>query len=317
MNYLCDNISQLRNLFLGVLLVNLLNSGKNVVWGLNDANDLVLSPSEENAFTQFKSSPLLEQLPEEYMKTDFYLIRFLRYSNWNIDAAEEMLQKSLEWRIDNKIGQIKEENWDDMKLQFPVMFLGHDKENRPVMEMDIGNWNLKIAAEAGRSERVDRYMVWILEQLVSHIVLAQQETGKNVTRAVIIADAENLGFRQHLCSACISTLRRWNSVMEANYPGFYDEIIIIKAPTLTRLASKLISPFLSAETRRIIKTLSSGWMEYLDERIEKEERTASYGGTKPKPFRLVYNLVYFQYLVTVPQYTYILPNNILYVNPLA
>ncbi|ODM79006.1 SEC14-like protein 4 [Orchesella cincta] len=233
--------------------VVLLNISQNGVLGLNDANDLVLSSSEQDALSQFKTSPLMEQLPEEYMKTDFYLI----HSNWNIDAAETMLEKSLQWRIDNKISQIKEEDWEDMKAQFPLTIIGRDKESRPVMEMDIGNWT----AEPGKSERVDRYMVWILEQLVHHILLAQEETGSNVTRSVVIADAENLGFRQHLCSACISTLRRWNSVMEANYPGFYDEIIIIKAPTLIRLASKLISPFLSAETRRIIKKLSSGCMD--------------------------------------------------------
>ncbi|ODM91761.1 hypothetical protein Ocin01_14926, partial [Orchesella cincta] len=92
------------------------------------------------------------------------------------------------------------------------------------MEMDIGNWNLKLAAEPGKSERVDRYMIWILEQLVHHILLAQEETGSNVTRSVVIADAENLGFRQHLCSACISTLRRWNSLQPSSALAFLNLI---------------------------------------------------------------------------------------------
>lgn len=41
-------------------------------------------------FKQFKER-VIKRLPESYMKTDFYLIRWLRARNYNLQSAQDML----------------------------------------------------------------------------------------------------------------------------------------------------------------------------------------------------------------------------------
>lgn len=59
--------------------------------------DLTLSTEEMHVLAKFKTK-VVPILPKSYMKTDVYLIRWIRARNLNIHLAEQMLRSNLRWR---------------------------------------------------------------------------------------------------------------------------------------------------------------------------------------------------------------------------
>ncbi|ODM88861.1 Protein real-time [Orchesella cincta] len=201
----------------------------NLVLPQVDSKDLHLTFEEKTTLDTFKQQ-VIHLLPEEFMKSDFYLIRWLRARNWDISDAKTMLFDTLKWRKENKIHSILQENWSDLEQDFPANFESSDKMFRPICTMEMGEWDFRLAVLTGKSQRLNRYLAYIIERYVSDVFKAQA-AGRNVTRALVLVDAEGFSLRKHACPLCIPILIRWTVTMEMYYPQFTNEIIIINAPT--------------------------------------------------------------------------------------
>ncbi|ODM79005.1 SEC14-like protein 2 [Orchesella cincta] len=247
----------------------------------NDWKDLLLTLNEKNALDQFKEK-MAPRVPESYMKSDFYLIRWLRAKYLNIPAAQNMLNENLKWREVNRMKEILTEDWSDMKEDFPLTISNHDRQGRPVATLEMGDWDLRSAVLQGRMPRLLRYMDWYQEEIIRQI-LAAQDDGKNVTRATVLVDIEGFNLLQHLCASCMSVFIRMTAGMETHYPGFWEEIIVVGAPAGSRIGLEAVRPVMSPQTREILKIFDMNkrqWGSYLDERISPDQRTTRYGGTK-------------------------------------
>lgn len=70
------------------------------------------------------------------------------------------------------------------------------------MTMEVGDWDVRAALLQGRGQRIRRYMIYADESLMQSILKVQQETGKPVTRAIVLADSGGLNLHQQMCPMC-------------------------------------------------------------------------------------------------------------------
>jgi len=203
--------------------------------------------------------------------------------NLDISAAKTMLLDAVKWRKNNNINEILKEDWSDLEQDFPASFDTQDKMNRPIATMEFSDWDFRSAVLTGKSQRLNRYLTYIIERMVQNVFKAQED-GKSVTRALVLLDLDGFSIRRNACPACMPVLIRWAITMESYYPQFTQEIIFINAPSIVQVPFNVLRSFVNADTRDQLKILGSNkeqWMKYLDERVDRNQRTQRYGGTKP------------------------------------
>ncbi|ODM92302.1 SEC14-like protein 2 [Orchesella cincta] len=246
---------------------------------------LSLTLSEKNALDKFRAnvSPLLN---DDCMRLDTYLIRWLRARNFDINSAERMLKENIRWREENKIGNIKNEDWSDLSGDFHRTIDTYDKIGQPIGVVDLYEWDIRRAMLQGKGQRLLRYVVGLVENITGQVCERQQK-GMNVTQVVVLLNTEGFNVIQQACPICLPLWIQFVSVIENYYPEWLDELIAIDATPAVQIVLNAVRPIFSRSTNNAIKVFGpnrSKWMEYLDNKISRSERRKSYGGTKP-PFK--------------------------------
>lgn len=214
-------------LFLVVFLFqwNALLMGK--VEGVSVEEDLRLSPDEKQVLDKFKRR-VIPILPHKYMKEDIYLIRWLRARNFNVNLAEQMLKNNLRWRREQRMDTIHQEDWSDMKAEFPYYNDKFDKEGRPLGAVSFGPWNFRKMAISGKMPRLQRYLNKLLEEIVGRVI-EEQYKGNNVTQCKVILNMEGFNQIQHACPLCLPAYTSFVANYEEHYPGYADQVIHINS----------------------------------------------------------------------------------------
>lgn len=79
---------------------------------------------------------------------------------------------------------IQEEDFSDVKDDFPVHLDTYDKKGQPVVTAIAGQWDLRQGFLTGRDKRVLRYVYQTLDRAAIMVREAQQ-AGKNVSKLLI------------------------------------------------------------------------------------------------------------------------------------
>ncbi len=144
---------------------------------------------------------------------DTVLVRFLRARNLDIQKAETMLRKSLEWRRSNDIDSIKKFHLPPILIKnFKYYYCGDDYEGRPVLLMPIGKWDGKKIIGMGYKEEAGKFMYKICE------ILMDKCRAKGITQFQVIVDYNELTFWKIAHYASLETLLRVVINFEANFP---------------------------------------------------------------------------------------------------
>jgi hypothetical protein len=105
----------------------------------------------------------------------------------------------MEWRKENKISTIRNEDFSKFRKEFPIFVEGLDKDGRPIMIYLFGFFNLRKLALSGQVEEFKRYMVRNFEEAHARI----RSIGKaNVSQIIELYDLNGFNPRQHLCLQC-------------------------------------------------------------------------------------------------------------------
>lgn len=251
------------------------------VGAVTAAEDVTINAEQKAILDKFRET-MSSRLYKDYMKEDVYLLRWLRAREFDVKAAEKLLDENLRWRRDNKIDTIQEEDWSDFTKDYPYSVDGFDKDGRPVGTVSIGDWNIRRASVTGKLPRLQRYMDKMMDE-ISMKVLRLRSDGKNVTRWVLLTNVEGFNVVQHACPACTSLWVNFLRSYESHFPSTAHTIIAINSPETFNLLLRLLKPSIPASSRETVKILGTNkqqWMSYLDERISPDQRTKEYGGTK-------------------------------------
>ncbi|OXA61688.1 SEC14-like protein 4 [Folsomia candida] len=251
--------------------------------GITVEQDMTLTNSQAKILEQFKSR-LQDKLPHAYMRTDFYLIKWLLDSNYQLDLAEEKLLRNLKWRKDEGMDDgIHYEDWSDIWDEEARYSLdGRDKQGRPLLYVPIKHLDFRSLVISQRAERFHRYVNKAMDEACSLVQELYEKHG-NISRGMAIFDLEGFNLVQHGCFRCLPHfIRMWTSFVD-HWPKCVGDMFLINAPEpfvhLLNIA-KPFSPKEILENLHVFGSNKNAWKAELRKYFDPEQLSTSLGGTK-------------------------------------
>ncbi|XP_052413375.1 SEC14-like protein 2 [Carassius gibelio] len=242
-----------------------------------------LSAKQAEALAQFREK-VKDILPQCPSQSDHFLLRWLRARNFNLQKAEAMLRKHMEFRKHMKVDTILTE-WqlpEVIEKYLSGGMCGHDREGCPVWYDVVGPLDPKGMMHSASKQDLIKSKVRDCEMLQKECDLQSERLGRNIESITMVYDCEGLGMK-HLYKPAIETYGEILTMFEDNYPEGLKRLLVIKAPKLFPVAYNLVKHFLSEDTRRKVVVLGSNWQEVLQKYIDPEELPAYYGGKLTDP----------------------------------
>jgi len=125
------------------------------------------------------------------------LLRFLRARKWDPKNALDMIISDLEWREEDDRFNLRWDSVDDVmagvdlnKLYkyYPTWIQGHDKQFRPISYRQFGRFEIWNILEFTTMEKVMRFHVWEMEQILRCMHQNSQVCGHNIETFVVVVD---------------------------------------------------------------------------------------------------------------------------------
>ncbi|KAI3466313.1 hypothetical protein Pfo_022976 [Paulownia fortunei] len=211
--------------------------------------------------------------------TDVLLFKFLKAREFKANDAFEMLKNTLEWRKENKIDSILEEDFGNDYDSVGYM-RGLDREGHPVcynvygVFADEEMYNKTFGTEASR----EKFLRWRLQLLEKEIQKLDFRPG-GISSLLQINDLKNTPgpSRRDLRLAT----KRAVGTLQDNYPEFVARNIFINVPFWYYAFNALLSPFLTQRTKsKFVFSRPARVTETLLKYVAAEEVPVLYGGLR-------------------------------------
>jgi len=267
-----------------VSVVSVLISLMGQCCGVSLQEDLALTKKQKASLDEFKGM-MKNRLPNDYMNEDLYLIRFLRAKNFRLKEAESMLMQNVAWRKENKMDEVLNEDWSDFRKKYKYWIDGVDKDGRPIVFIDVGEWDLRKAVVSGESARVGRYIDKIYEEITTKVRHMRMVEGKNVTQYYLIFDMDGFNLVQQGCPGCLPLTTRVVTTYENYYPGNNHKTAIINTPGTFQSLLQILKPLMSPMTRNALTVYGQkgeGQAALLND-IDADQLATELGGTRDVP----------------------------------
>jgi len=254
-----------------------------IVFALED-NAGQLTGRDHAALEKFgKISLILLEGQPEYMKTNGYLIRWIRGSNYDLSAASKMLEQSLQWRRENKMDSILQEDFSQLQKNYPYWVDGVDYHGRPISTLPLGSWDLRRAVLTGEMKQITRYLDQMLEKVTIRAIELLPNSTNEVPLQDIIVDADAFSVRQHMCLSCLPIHFSFITHYETYYPETTAKMFVINAPRIFSTLLDTVGPILSASTRRAVSIFGHNkneWSKAILKVVPAGQLTPQFGGNK-------------------------------------
>ncbi|XP_031731110.1 SEC14-like protein 2 isoform X2 [Anarrhichthys ocellatus] len=242
-----------------------------------------LSPKQAETLTEFRER-IQDVLPDLPAQHDHYLLRWLRARSFNVQKAEVMIRKHLEFRRKMNVDSIISD-WKPPEVIEQYVsggMCGFDREGSPIWYDVIGPLDPKGLLLSATKQDFIKSKIRHTEMLQRECRRQSEKLGQNIEAISLIYDCEGLGLK-HIWKPAIETYGEILTMFEENYPEGLKRVFLIKAPKMFPMAYNLIKHFLCEETRRKIIVLGSNWQEVLRKHIDPEQLPVVYGGTLTDP----------------------------------
>ncbi|XP_069022230.1 SEC14-like protein 2 isoform X1 [Embiotoca jacksoni] len=242
-----------------------------------------LSPKQAESLTEFRGriQDILPDLPAQH---DHYLLRWLRARSFNVQKAEAMIRKHVEFRRQLKVDSIISD-WKPPEVIEKYVsggMCGYDREGSPIWYDVIGPLDPKGLLLSASKQDFMKTKIRHTEMLRRECQRQSEKLGKNIEAVTLIHDCEGLGLK-HIWKPAIEAYGEILTMFEDNYPEGLKRVLLIKAPKIFPMAYNLIKHFLCEETRRKIIVVGSNWKEELHKHIDPDQLPVVYGGTLTDP----------------------------------
>lgn len=179
--------------------------------------------------------------------TPMWLIRYLITKQYNVDAAEAMMIKTVKWRVENGVDTILTDYKPPAGLQnkYPGAILKEaDKEGDPIFINRTGVTDLPGLVDTYGTEELLKYEVYRRESVMvgPWIDEWEKKKGRPVRAAILIEDLHGLS-RHTLASRALKYYGQVTELDGAYYSEINKKIIIIRAPTVFRMAWSIVKRF--------------------------------------------------------------------------
>ncbi|XP_021965856.1 protein real-time [Folsomia candida] len=247
-------------------------------------DDLTLSVDQKVKLDEFNAI-MSSRVPHEYMKSEIYLVPWLRVNDFNVDAATRALVTNFIWRDENKIDSILDEDWTEFNKDYRVNVEGCDMEGKPVISLFVGEWNLRRAVVSGQSDKMLRFVDKLFEE-AGLVVRNMQKSGNNITRVQFIIECLGMSVQQQLCPRCIPFLVH---ILEdsARNPLMFTRFIFLNIPQYAvAVWNNIVGPLAPPGVADLVElhgTNKEAWRDILLKKhgIDVSKLSPDFGGDGP------------------------------------
>ena len=203
------------------------------------------------------------------------VVRFMRARPGDVPGAEELFRAMIQWRLDNKVDTILEDYTPPQQLMdyYPGAVLkGRDKDGDPVYVGRLGVTDGVGLLERFGEEEMIKHAIWIRELATrgKWVEDFEKETGKPIRRSTLVEDLHGLS-RRVLSTKMLTFYGKLMRLDQDNYCESCKKLIIIRAPTVFRMAWSLAKHFFDAGVvKKMIFTGSSDYLDVLDKYMDRE-----------------------------------------------
>ncbi|KAI3935432.1 hypothetical protein MKW98_027572 [Papaver atlanticum] len=223
--------------------------------------------------------PLLPSAGSE--ATDVILLKFLRARDFKVNEAFEMLKNTLQWRKDNKIDSILDEDLGLDHLNSVAYMDGIDHDGHPICYNMYGIFeNDELYQKTfGTEEQRQLFMRWRFQLMEKGIQKLDFSNKKGVSSLLQINDLKNSPgpSRKELRIA----MKQAVGLLQDNYPEFVARNIFVNVPFWYYAFNAVLSPFLTQRTKsKFVFARPAKVTETLLRYIPAQQIPIRYGGMK-------------------------------------
>ncbi|XP_021965857.1 SEC14-like protein 2 [Folsomia candida] len=246
--------------------------------------DLTLTFDQKVKLDEFKAI-ITPRVPHEYMKSEVYLLPWLRVNNFNVDAATKEIVMNFNWRDENKIDSIFEDDWTQFNKDYRISVEGCDAEGKPVLSLFVGEWNLRRAVVSGQSDKMYRFIDKLYEE-AGFVMRNMQKSGNNITRVQFLSEFSGVSVQQQLCPRCISFFIRILEGAGRN-PLIFTKLIFLNIPQYAvSVWNNIVAPITPPSVASLIElhgTNKEAWRDILlkTHGIDVSKLSPDFGGDGP------------------------------------
>eukprot|EP01028_Stygiella_incarcerata_P006385 TRINITY_DN2604_c0_g1_i1.p2 TRINITY_DN2604_c0_g1~~TRINITY_DN2604_c0_g1_i1.p2 ORF type:complete len:284 (+),score=116.91 TRINITY_DN2604_c0_g1_i1:120-971(+) len=203
--------------------------------------------------------------PEEVLKDEKMIMRFLRARAFNGKKTYDMFKKAVKWRREYKPEEITEEEIMDEASYGMCEEWVADKAGRPVVILRSRNHDTKVS----KAEDTERHLVFLMEKII-------REAPPGIEQFTLLIDIKDIGWRN-----IDSKLEdRVINILQNYYPERLGKCIMVRGGWFFSLIWTMFKPFFDKRTLSkfvfIRRDIEKGLLEYFDrESIPEELRDGS------------------------------------------
>ncbi|OXA42566.1 SEC14-like protein 2 [Folsomia candida] len=224
------------------------------------------TPEEKIAIQKFRGR-VEDVLTPELQKDDWFLLRWLRARELNLDKAEAMLRNSMKWRAENKVDLTLSRPVDSyFSSNYPFDISGRDKEGRVLMVLPLGKWDARMAVDDGKVELLVGYINFFFESIAKGIKESSVSAGRPAshphTQFTCLVDWDGYSFKQFTNIKAAQTVIKMGAVYEAHYPEILAQCIFINTTSVFQLLWALMRKVLAERTVSKIQVFGTNRKEW-------------------------------------------------------
>jgi len=200
---------------------------------------------------------------------DVTLLRFLRARDQNLDKAENMLRRCMQWRSDVEVARYV--TWKPAKcVEEDSTFhqTGTDYEGRPVFWLPMGRWNTRGLLEQGYKDDVTKLRYYVLETLMHKIINSEAH------QCMVIFGVEGLTYWKVAHLETMQLMMDSFRDLAMNYPEIIKKMFVVNTPWYFPYVLKFVKPILSQRTTNKLHIFNGDKAKWLPVLLEAMPRAA-------------------------------------------
>lgn len=215
---------------------------------------------------------------------DFYLRKWLKARNFDVNKAEQMFRNSAAYKAKMKVETLmaEYETPEVIKNYLTGGFCGHDKEGSPIRVELYGHLDLKGIMASVKKSDLEKTKILQCEWTVQDWERQSKILGRRVDGLTVIFDMEGVSTKM-MWRPGLQMYLHLVKILEDNYPEMLKRMFVINAPIIFPILYKLARPLISDEMRNKIHVLGANYTDTLLEYIDADQLPAFLGGSLTDP----------------------------------
>lgn len=241
-----------------------------------------LSEEQEAALEKFKKYIAEENLTNDPRYDDYYLLRFLRARQFDMEKTIKMFTDFLAWRTEHRADEAmviyKCPNVEKAKNLYQHGYHGTDRLGRPFYIDQPCKFHIDDLLEIVEKAELYQYYVREYEKLL-HIRMpaCSAACGTRIEQSFSLLNIDGFTMGK-LKEKSREFVKIATSIGQDNYPEIMGKTFIINAPFVFKGAWAIVKGFLDEKTRKKITILGSSYQKELFEHVDPENVPKELGG---------------------------------------